>query len=332
MRYLDVRAQDAATTLVFSGSAEADEAADISFKVPGTLRNRPVSVGDKVSGGDLLGELDSRDFSVAVREAEAQLTRAKAELRNAESNYDRNRELYENDNVSKRELDAARASAESAQAQVAVARQSLKNKRLQLSYTRIVAHDDCEVARTFVKENENVNSGQAIVRLNCGACPSVRVSVPETQIGAISVGDPVTVAFGAVSDETFNAIVDEVGVAMQTDSSAFNVLVKLTENCQRIRAGMAADVAFQLDSQRHTNYISVPWVAVGEDRDGRYVYVLEAEDAVHAIARRRPIQIAETTASGIVVESGLTPGERIVTAGVRRISDGMRVKLYSKRF
>ena len=58
VRYTQVTASDAQLRRVFSGAAEADEQTDISFKVPGTLRERPVQVGDKVRAGDLLGALD----------------------------------------------------------------------------------------------------------------------------------------------------------------------------------------------------------------------------------------------------------------------------------
>lgn len=328
VRYTQVTASDAQLRRVFSGAAEADEQTDISFKVPGTLRERPVQVGDKVRAGDLLGALDNRDFEVAVREAEAQLTRALAELRNAEANYERVRALYENDNVSQSELSSARAGAESAEAQVRVARQSLANARLQLSYTKINATDACEVAQTFVKVNENVASGQPVVQLNCGICPDVRVSVPETQIGAIEPGGAASVVFAALGDKQFPAVVDEVGVAVSAESRAFSVVVKVTADCPLIRAGMAADVAFRIGNGNKLEQIEIPWVAVGEDRKGRFVYTLEMVDTTLALARRRAIEIGDVTESGVIITSGLAIGERVVTAGIRRLTDGMKVKLY----
>lgn len=328
VRYTEIEARDAVTRRVFSGAAEADEQTDISFKVPGTLRERPVQVGDTVSAGDLLGALDSRDFAVAVREAEAQLTRALAELRNAEANYERVRALYENDNVSQSELSSARAGAESAEAQVRVARQSLANARLQLSYTKINATEACEVAQTFVRVNENVASGQPVVQLNCGMCPDVRVSVPETQIGAIKPGGDASVVFAALGDKQFPAVVDEVGIAVSAESRAFSVVVKITADCAVIRSGMAADVEFRIGNDDIRERIEVPWVAVGEDRRGRFVYKLEMIDGTFARARRQAIETGEVTESGIIVTSGLAVGERIATAGVRRLADGMKVKLF----
>ena len=69
-------------------------------------------------------------------------------------------------------------------------------------------------------------------------------------------------------------------------------------------------------------------VAVGEDREGRYVYVLERIDEDRWRAHRRAVETGEPQAEGMPITAGLAAGERIVTAGVRRISDGMIVRLY----
>lgn len=311
----------------FSGTARADQEAAISFRVTGTVRSRPVEIGERVRGGQLLAELDARDYLIRVREAEAQLANARASLRNAESNYDRVRDLYENDNIARSELDSARAAAESAEAQVRIAQQSLANHRLQLSYTRVTAPGECAIADTLVKENENVSAGQTIVRLNCGGCAEVRVSVPETLIRTISTGAPVRVRFAALPEQRFAATVTEVGVAMSSETTAFPVIVKLGEGCEQVRPGMAADVEFTAETDAVEGVV-VPVVAVGEDRDGGYVFVLEdAGDGLWR-ARRHAVTLGEPQSGGILVTAGLEGGERVVTAGVRRIADGQVVRLF----
>ncbi len=328
VRHVVVAAGGGAVARTFSGAAQADVEAQLSFRVGGALRARPVEVGDTVAEGALLAELDARDFVLRVREAEAQLSNARAGLRNAEASYARVRTLYENDNVALSELDAARAAAESAAAQVSIAEQNLADARLKLSYTRLTAPARCDVAETFVKENENVAPGQAIVRLSCGGCPEVKVSVPETQIRDVRLGAAVTVHFAALSGQQFDARVSEVGVATTSSATAFPVVVQLEGTCPQVRPGMAADVEFRFDAQPAAAAVRVPVVAVGEDRDGRYVYVLERVDEERWRARRRAVETGEPQAEGMPITTGLEAGERIVTAGVRRISDGMIVRLY----
>ena len=328
VKFLDVKEVSSSSARVYSGSVEAESRTTISFRVAGTLLKRLVDIGDRVTKGQLLAVLDERDLTIRVREAEAQLTQARAAMRNADANYERTRELYENDNTSKSELDSARAAAESAKAQVRVAQQMLSNSGLQLSYAKVTAPDDCEVSDTFVKASENVNSGQAILDLDCGACADVRVAVPETAIGQISRGDLVSVSVDALPNERFEGVVNEVAVAMASNSSAFPVVVKLRSGCESVRAGMAAEVNFALSSNNSVKHIVIPGVSLGEDRKGRYVYVIERDQDVLWRVRRRAVEIDSDVRGGFRVLSGLRPGERIVTAGVRKINDGMLVKLY----
>ena len=328
VKFLDISEVAVSAPRIYSGSVEAESRTSISFRVGGTLLERPVDIGNKITKGQLLAALDQRDLAIRVREAEAQLSQARASMRNAESNYERTRELYENDNTSKSELDSARATAESAKAQVRVAQQALSNSRLQLSYAKVYAPDDCEVSDTFVKENENVSSGQAILDLDCGECADVRVAVPETAIGQISRGNSVMVRIDALGGQKFEGVVDEVAVSMDSNSSAFPVVVKLLSGCDAVRAGMAAEVNFDLSRDSEARQIVIPGVALGEDREGRYVYVIKpAEDGLWR-AERRAVEIEADMRGGFRVANGLSVGDRIVTAGVRKINDGMLVKLY----
>ena len=323
-----VTAGDISRRQTFSGTAKADTEVNISFKVSGTLLSRPVIIGERVERGSVIARLDDRDFTIRVREAEAQLANTRSALRNAESNYDRVRDVYENDNVSRSELDSARTAAESAAAQVRIAEQSLANNRLQLSYTRVVSPGTCDIAETFVKENENVASGQTVVRLNCGSCAEVQVPVSESYIQNIQVNNDAEVTFSALGERKFAARVTEVGVSMAGDANAFPVVVKLNEGCDEVKPGMAADVGFALTLSNAAGAVLVPVVSVGEDRDGRFVYVLEPVDETQWRVQRRAVTMGEPQQGGIIVLEGLQPGERIVTAGVRRIAVGEIVRLY----
>ncbi|MEM7467491.1 MAG: efflux RND transporter periplasmic adaptor subunit [Pseudomonadota bacterium] len=328
VKFFDLVEVSESAARTYSGSVEADTQANISFRVSGTLLNLPVEVGDRVEKGKLLAQLDSRDLTIGVREAEAQLSNARATLRNADSNYDRIRELYENDNTSKSELDSVRAAAESAKAQLRVAQQAVSNSRLQLSYSKVYAPASCEVSDKFVKVNENIAPGQSVLKLNCGTCADVRVSVPETVIGRIGRGDRVSVQVDAFPNQQFEAAVDEVAVAMDAESSAFPVVVKLKDGCDLVRAGMAAEVNFRFNAEASSKRLIVPGIALGEDRHGRYVFVLEPAEEGLWRAKRRAVEVDTEVQNGFNILSGLSAGERIVTAGVRRISDDMLVKLY----
>lgn len=327
VQYVQVTPGTGENHQTYSGTTKSHVDAQISFKVAGTVTERPVSIGDKVSAGDLLARLDARDYRVAVQDAQAALAAARAESRNAAADYERTVGLYENRNASKAELDAAEAAAESSKAQVASASERRHAAQLQESYTQLTAPQECTVAETYVKENENVDVGQPVVRLNCGRCAEVESYLPETHIGYVAASMDVTVTLDAFADQSFDATVTEVGVASGAGSS-FPVTAILTGDCPAMRSGLAADMHIVFARPGQEGNINVPVVSVGEDDESNYVFVLE-KDEDSWIARRRSVKVGEITDQAeLEITKGLTEGEYIATAGVRRIQDGMAVRLH----
>lgn len=332
VRYAKALPAGAVAQRIFSGVTKAALDADLSFKVSGNVTTIDVVVGDEVEAGQLIAQLDPTDYVVRLREAEAGLQRARAELRNAQANFDRTRELYENRNVSKSDLDNSRAAAESANALVAVAQQQLEAARLQLSYAQLKSPQACTIAGRYVEANQNVSSGQPVVRVNCGECPEVVMDVPAAWIGFIRQGAEAAVTIAALDNRRFGATVSEVGVAAERGASAYLVTLMIGEMCADIRSGMAADVRIEIAAGLPEG-ILIPFISVGEDRDGNYVFVLEpdrggsGEDGQY-VARRRLITINKTpNVEGVSVLTGLEQGELIATAGVRRLVDGQVVTL-----
>ena len=226
--------------------------------------------------------------------------------RKAEADYERVRGLYENENAAKSELDAARAQAESTGAQVEAGRQRVERTRRQLGYTRLTAPVAGAIAAVRVEENENVQAGQTVALLTSGTYPEVEVAMPEVLISQVIPGSRVDVALDALPGDVLPAVVTEVGVATVGGSATFPVVVRLEGGEDRV---------------------FVPPLAVGEDRDGRFVFVLEAGEGDLATARRRDVEVGELTPDGLEILGGLADGELLVTAGVRRIEDGQRVRL-----
>lgn len=311
----------------FSGVAEAGVASRLSFKVAGTVRRVPVEVGDQVRAGDLIAELDPEDYELQLEEAEAALARARAEARNAEASYDRVRALYENRNASRQDLDAARAGSESATAQVEAAEKKVELARLQVGYTRLLAPVDGAIASVSVEVNENVASGREVVLLTAGGETKVTIAVPEALISGVREGDPATVTIDALPGLEFPATVTEVGVSATEMATTYPVTVLLDEESPEVRPGMAAEVAFRFGGADERERFLVPVSAVGEDGEGRFVFVIEPTEEGLGTAHRRAVSIGALTTEGIEVVRGLVDGDILVTAGVSRLEDGQTVKL-----
>lgn len=313
----------------FSGVTRARIEAVLSFRVPGTIVQLPVTVGQPVTEGQVIAALDPADYRLQVQEAAAALAQAQASARNTQANYDRVRELYENENASLSELDAARAAAESGQASVSAAQTRLALARSQLSYTTLRAPVAGDIASITTEVNENVNTGQAIAVLNAGEIPEVEVAIPENLISGIKVADEVTVTLDAISDRQFPAVITEVGAAATAAGATFPVTVRFKEADPAIRPGMAASATFSFAATSTGNVVQVPPAAVTEDREGRYVYVIGRSDEGTGIVQRRSVRVGDLTASGLTVLDGLDDGDLLVIAGVSRIQDGQQVRLLS---
>lgn len=330
VRYQEVIATGGRRERTFSGTARAGQESELSFRVGGSVAEVAVSVGENVRQGDLMARLDPTDYDLQVQQAAASLAQAMAAERKAQADYDRVRGLYENQNAAKSDLDAARAQSESTTAQVEAARQGVARARRQLSYTRLIAPVDGAIAAVRVEENENVQPGQAVALLTSGSRPEVEVSMPEVLISQVTPGSRVDIAFDALPGDVLPGVVTEVGVAVTGTSSTYPVTVRLEKGDDAIRSGMAASVTFRFEPEGGTDRIFVPSVSVGEDREGRYVFVLEPGEGGMATTRRRGVEVGDLTPEGLEIKDGLTDGELIATAGVRRIHDGQSVRLLAK--
>lgn len=311
----------------FSGIARAGVESRLSFRVAGTVQRVAVNVGDSVRQGRLLAELDPRDYELQVEDAEASLAQARARARNAESNLERVRGLYENNNASQNNYDAARAEYEYSTAQVSSVEKKLELARSQLSYTRLLSPLDGAISAVDVEVNENVSVGQTAVVLTSGSRPEVQVAMPEIFIARVREGEPVEVTFDALPDRTFPAVITEVGVASGGLATTFPVTVRLRETPPDILPGMAAEVAIGFETGDGRERILVPPFAVGEDPRGRFVFVAEPGDEGLATARRRNVEVGDLTGEGLEILEGLEESELLITAGISRIEDGMQVRL-----
>lgn len=310
---------------IYSGITQAHLDAKLSFKVPGNVVERLVSVGDKVEAGQLIARLDIRDYTTAVETATANVAASEAQQRQAEANYERLIGLYESRDASQSELEVARAQAESWKARTSASKQQLRQAKLQLSYTQLKAPEQCDVAETYVKSDENVDAGQPVVRLVCGSCPEVRVSIPQTQIQEVHSGMKIQVDV-AGQTTSYDAVVSEVGVAAASGAT-FPVTAVLTGNCPSLRSGVAADARFEF-SNTNKDEITVPSVSVGEDENGKYVFVLTPAEGDQYTANKRVVEVGRFTEEArFIINSGLNNEEIVVTAGVRRIQDGQVVRL-----
>ncbi|PIE02983.1 MAG: hypothetical protein CSA81_04555 [Acidobacteria bacterium] len=326
VKYIVVENGTSMQKRTFSGHTRSAREARLSFRVPGTIKQLPVVVGDQVKPGQVIAILDPTDFQIQVEQAEAGLAQAKAQSRNAAATYERVRELYVNNNVSQNDLDGARAAHESAEAAVNSIEKRLELARQQLSYTTLRAPGSGAIANVTAELNENVGAGRPIALLTTDGNLELEVAIPENLINKIDVGQKVEISFDAKAGKPVHGQVTEVGVAAIGSMTTFPVTIQLSREEPDLRSGMVGAVTFSFAGKTEDAKPVVPHHCVLQDNQGRFVYLMVPESEGVARVKRRSVEVGTLSNKGLSITSGLSAGEFVITAGMSGLEDGMKVK------
>lgn len=327
VRYTTVAAGRRSDIKSFTGQTRSSEELKLSFNVSGTMAQLNVKVGDTVQKGKILAKLDIKDYLPDVQSAEASLNDVLAQARNVKANYNRVRALYETGSASAEQLDAAKATFESSEANVVSARKQLEMARLRYSYTSMIAPKAGVVTGVQGEVNENVTQGVPVVILDAGDRFDAVIEIPEKYISAIRKGQRIELCFASISEQSFPASVTEVGLAPDRSTTTYHIVAQLSDSDPRIRAGMALEAKFDFAEGNSRDLVLLPSAAVGEDNSGRFVFTLQNVSDNFGSVKRTQVTIGDLSSEGIEIMSGLSEGDRVITAGVSLIKDGQKVKV-----
>lgn len=310
----------------FDGESSAGVESRLSFRVGGTIKKIHVKTGDPVKKKQLLAEIEDTDLELRVSQASADYSSAKAQEVAALGNFNRVQELYVTGDIPPAQFEAAKAEYKTARSRTAAAGNAVSLAKQQRGYAKLYSPVDGSVAATPGKDNMNVQPSQLIVVLNSGDSLKVKVAVSDKYIGYVNSGDTVVVRFSKHGDEKFAGSVSEI--APTSASAGAEVTVLLDKTDKDVRPGMAATVDFMFGSADDATKIIVPSAAVGQDRDGEFVYIVEKGSEGLGTVKRRAVTPSDIPhADGIQIDEGLAQGELVVVAGRTRIQDGLTVKV-----
>lgn len=305
---VEVAPRDLARTITVTGPVEPIRTVQVSAQTGGTLLTVRVQEGDRVKVGDLLAELDSREIT-------AQLGHAKAVLANAETAFQRAKDMRTGDLISDSELDAARSAHDIAQADV-----ELWSTRL--AFCRITAPVSGMVTRKLVEKGNTVSTGDELFEIADDSALVVRVQVSELDVVHLKPGLPVSLRLDAYPGREIGGHIRRIFPAADPVSRLVPVEVELDPRPAGVNArpGFLARVQFTLE--RRDNVLAVPASAIGTAAAGSYVYVVQADTLV-----RRPVETGQTASGWVEVTRGLDAGERVVSSGQVNLRSGAPVRV-----
>lgn len=278
--------------------------ATLSSRIQGTIDKLLVREGAKVSKGQTLIQLDSRDL-------QAELARVSAEIENAKAHLDRMNQLYIQDAVSKQEL-------ENATRAYRVAESSRKAVEAQLSYTTVKAPFDGVITEKHVEAGELASPGQPLLKMEDPLQLRLEATVAEGDLRSVSRGDKIPVIIDALGGAPVIGTVSQILPAGDPRTHTFMVKVDLPKTVG-LKTGMFG--RFQLDKGA-TQTMLVPSAAIVERGELTSLYVVGTDQ----IARLRWVKVGRRFEGQTEILSGLHESERVLTEGSRGV-DGAAVQV-----
>ncbi len=306
----------------FPGTVRAARRAVLSFKVSGPLVALPVEEGQFVKKGDLVAQIQKRDFQTALEEARARNLEAEKQFR-------RYQELYAKKQVSKADYDRYRAARD-------VARAKLEDARNQLQDTTLRAPFDGVISKRYVENFQKVQANEPIVNLQDISRIEVLVNVPELLMADLrgQRNLKVNAMFESIPGKKFPLEVKEYSTQADPATQTYQVVLVMDQPREaNILPGMTATVtadALEKVPDAGPGSLVIPAIAV-LDAPGNKPYVWLYDEKTSTV-HKAPVKISRLEGSkNIVVEEGLKDGEILVIAGVTQLEEGMKVRPWEKQ-
>jgi membrane fusion protein, multidrug efflux system len=306
------------------GTTQGDVNADIRPKVEGYLLRRVYTEGSFVRQGDLLFEIDPRQFESQLRQAEANLEQAKAALDKAVRDVARDEPLAAQRAISQQELDNARSARQAATATVGALQAAVEQARLNLSWTKVTSPIE-GIAGIAPQQVGDLVSPQTVLATVSKVDP-IRVLYQLSEQEYLQLQrDParrnaeleLVLADGSVYALKGRMLLSGRDVDVKTGTIASLGLFPNPGNL--LRPGQYAKVRAVVKVRQGA--ILVPQRAVNELQGAFQVGVVGPED----VAQIRTVKVAERVSNLWIIDEGLKPGERVIVEGFSRVKSGMTV-------
>ncbi len=303
-----------------TGSLAPTRTLAITSQVSGTVEQVPVRVGDRVSAGDLLVQVDVETSEIQLRQQRATAAATRAQLAQAESQLARSEGLAARGltpsaaiESERSGIQALRANLDALEAAVAAAEVTIRN-------ATITAPFDGVVAARSVEPGQVTAPGAALVSIVDLSAMELTVYVPVSKSPLLRPGQPVTLAVEGLAGRTFEGTVEGISPVAAQGTRTVPVLVSVPNPDSLLRGGMFATGQIVLD--RADEVIAVPASAIREDDGGSHVLVI-----ADGRLERRDVEIARAWNNGshVQLSSGIIAGTTYISGRLDDLQPGMSV-------
>jgi RND family efflux transporter MFP subunit len=293
----------------YSGTAtlEAEERATIVSQTTGVVLEVLAEEGDLVTAGQVLARLETDRYRLEVQ-------RARAEFDRLRTDFERKQELFARELVSAEAFEQVRAQLETARAEFELA-------QLDLHYTAVRAPFSGFISERLVRVGNLVSNLEPVFRITSYDPLLAVLHVPERELAVLSKGLPVSMSVDAWPGEIFAGQVTRISPVVDPETGTFRVTAEIEDDGGKLKPGLFGRVRVLYDT--HAGVTVIPRSAVISEDDRNHVFVVAADGT----ASKRAIELGYEKDGFVEITSGVSVGERVVTAGKGSLNDGAAVEV-----
>jgi multidrug efflux system membrane fusion protein len=328
----------------YSAAIEAFEQVPLAFKSSGyveTILRRPgadgrvrvAQAGDLVTRGTVLARVREIEYREQVNSGRARTAESEAGLVKAKLDLDRAKTLFAADSLTKPELDAAQANFDSSRARLAAAQAEVELASTALHDTALIAPDSGILLERKIEVGSLVGSGTVGFVLGNIKAVKARFGIPDNMIQALTLGETIDLRVEAIAGTRFDGRVTAIAPVADSTSRVFDVEVTIPNGEGRLRPGMIGTVSVRPASASAAEAMSgrptVPLTAIVKSTAGigGYAAFTIERRGEEDVARLRPVALGDVVGNAVVIERGLTVGERVIVTGASLVVDGEPIRV-----
>lgn len=293
----------------YPGRIQAAVEVDLSFRVSGPIKRIPVDVGRFVKKGTMIAEIDPRDYELQLRATEAEYKQVKAEA-------ERVIELYNRKSVPVNDFDKAVSGLQQMTAKYSAHQNALKD-------TRLLSPFDGYIQKKYFDENETVAAGIPVISMINTAFFEVVIDIPSSDYVRQNLFKNFTCIADVYPDKEF--ALELIDITKKANlNQLYQVRLRLKpEQGYKLAAGMSVNVT--IDFQGNENKMTeIPLTALIQKDGDTSVWVFDAKTKK---VQSRNVKVRQILKDGtVVLQDGVVAGETIVSAGVNKLKEGMKVE------
>lgn len=318
------------SSLVVVGNLIGEQTVDVVPRTGGRLVSIGVQLGDPVRRGQMIAKIEDQEIVEQVKQAEASrdvaratIRQREADLKVAELNFERSKNLFGRQLLAKQALDDAESRYLAAQAQLDLSRAQadqssarLEELQINLANTRITSPVDGFVGKrnadpgAWVSQNAPIVSVVDISRLRLVA------NVVEKDLRLVTVGDPALVVVDAYPGEEFRGRIARVSPVLDPATRTAVIEVEVPNPENKLKPGMYARISLTIEQRK--NATLVPRNAVVDFEGTRGIWIPTGENKAEFVA----IEIGLEDEKHVEIMKGLSVGDRVITAGAASLRGG----------